>query len=135
MDEVRHGAGKQLVPAVLLMVRAGWAGNQLVPAVYFDELLDQHNQTKYHKYEPTAQGFFFGLMMCQGVSCRYVVGSFVDDNKTLKWCPAPGCKNSIEYSKNQPRDICCDCGHRFCWQCREACHRPVDCRHAITNMP
>ncbi|KAH7847409.1 hypothetical protein Vadar_025751 [Vaccinium darrowii] len=59
---------------------------------------------------------------------RYLLRSYIEDNRKTKWCPAPGCEFAVEFvvgSENY--DVSCLCSHGFCWNCTEEAHRPVDC--------
>lgn len=61
---------------------------------------------------------------------EFSLRSFVDDNKRLAWCTAPGCTNAAEALIDAPReplDVHCLCGNSFCFTCKEEAHRPVDC--------
>ncbi|CAM6106301.1 unnamed protein product [Calypogeia fissa] len=59
---------------------------------------------------------------------RYLLRTFVENNRTAKWCPAPGCEYAVEYVPGAGSyDIVCKCSHNFCWNCLEEAHRPVDC--------
>ncbi|KAJ7547347.1 hypothetical protein O6H91_08G081500 [Diphasiastrum complanatum] len=59
---------------------------------------------------------------------RYLLRSYVEDNRKAKWCPAPGCEYAVEFSPGSASyEIVCKCGHNFCWNCLEEAHRPVDC--------
>lgn len=55
--------------------------------------------------------------------------SYVEDNKRLTWCPAPGCENAVECVRDlapgEPLDVACKCGAAFCFSCKEEAHRPV----------
>ena len=44
-----------------------------------------------------------------------------------RWCPRPGCLNSVEYPPGGVRDITCKCGHEFCFNCSTEPHRPASC--------
>ncbi|XP_052171925.1 probable E3 ubiquitin-protein ligase ARI7 [Diospyros lotus] len=60
---------------------------------------------------------------------RYLLRSYVEDNRKTKWCPAPGCEYAIEYvAGSGGYDVSCTCSYGFCWNCTEEAHRPVDCR-------
>lgn len=78
----------------------------------------------------------------------------------MKWCPAPGCENAIEFAAGTSNyDVSCSCSRSFCWnvssccqnrlfnhfgficgtcnkymkfQCTEEAHRPVDC-HTVAQ--
>ncbi|OMO92793.1 Zinc finger, C6HC-type [Corchorus capsularis] len=59
---------------------------------------------------------------------RYLLRSYVEDNRTTKWCPAPGCEYAIDFTLGSGNfDVSCICSHSFCWNCTEEAHRPVDC--------
>ncbi|XP_060172194.1 probable E3 ubiquitin-protein ligase ARI7 isoform X1 [Lycium barbarum] len=59
---------------------------------------------------------------------RYLLRSYIEDNRKTKWCPAPGCDSAIEYDLGSGSyDVTCCCSFSFCWNCREEAHRPVDC--------
>lgn len=59
---------------------------------------------------------------------RYLLRSYVEDNKSTKWCPAPGCEFAVEYVMGSGSyDVSCRCNYGFCWNCTEEAHRPVDC--------
>jgi ariadne-1 len=59
---------------------------------------------------------------------RYLLRSYVEDNRKVKWCPAPGCEYAVEFQPGVGSyDLVCKCGFNFCWNCREEAHRPVDC--------
>lgn len=59
---------------------------------------------------------------------RYLVRSFVEDNRLIKWCPAPDCEYAITLpERSESYDVNCRCLYGFCWKCREDAHRPLDC--------
>lgn len=59
---------------------------------------------------------------------RYLLRSYVEDNRKTKWCPAPGCEYGVDFVMGSgPYDVTCKCTHNFCWNCCEEAHRPVDC--------
>ncbi|KAL8487403.1 hypothetical protein ACS0TY_023454 [Phlomoides rotata] len=59
---------------------------------------------------------------------RYLLRSYVEDSRKIKWCPAPGCDFAVEYDVGSGSyDVTCSCSHSFCWNCAEEAHRPVDC--------
>ena len=58
---------------------------------------------------------------------KFICKSFTDENKTMKWCPAPGCKY-IALNETLARiDITCKCGKIFCFGCGEETHVPCPC--------
>ncbi|XP_058094123.1 probable E3 ubiquitin-protein ligase ARI8 [Magnolia sinica] len=59
---------------------------------------------------------------------RYLLRSYIEDNKKTKWCPAPGCEYAVDFVMGGGSyDVCCNCSYSFCWNCTEEAHRPVDC--------
>eukprot|EP00252_Welwitschia_mirabilis_P004874 TRINITY_DN1520_c0_g2_i1.p1 TRINITY_DN1520_c0_g2~~TRINITY_DN1520_c0_g2_i1.p1 ORF type:complete len:587 (+),score=104.40 TRINITY_DN1520_c0_g2_i1:392-2152(+) len=59
---------------------------------------------------------------------RYLLRSYVEDNRKTKWCPAPGCEYAVEFILGSGcYDVTCKCSYIFCWNCLEEAHRPVDC--------
>lgn len=58
---------------------------------------------------------------------RWVLDTFVEGQRTVKWCPRPGCGRAVCYPSGGAKDITCVCGHRFCFSCLEAAHSPIDC--------
>ncbi|AEC08582.1 RING/U-box superfamily protein [Arabidopsis thaliana] len=60
---------------------------------------------------------------------RYILRSYVEDGKKIKWCPSPGCGYAVEFggSESSSYDVSCLCSYRFCWNCSEDAHSPVDC--------
>lgn len=57
---------------------------------------------------------------------HYVLRSFVDINKGVKWCPSPGCNKAI-ISAGGLSSVTCTCGCVFCLRCGEEAHAPVTC--------
>jgi len=59
--------------------------------------------------------------------------TYVEDRDSLKWCPAPDCKNAIDCpvkKKDLSRvvpTVACACGHRFCFGCSLSDHQPAPC--------
>lgn len=59
---------------------------------------------------------------------RYLLRSYVQGNKNIKWCPAPGCEFAVNFDMMSTKyDVYCKCGHGFCWNCGEEAHQPADC--------
>ncbi|WJX41920.1 putative E3 ubiquitin-protein ligase ari7 [Trifolium repens] len=60
---------------------------------------------------------------------RYLLRSYIEYNKKTKWCPAPGCEHAVNFDGGTGKnyDVSCVCSNRFCWNCTEEAHRPVDC--------
>ncbi|WFD05651.1 RBR-type E3 ubiquitin transferase [Malassezia vespertilionis] len=59
--------------------------------------------------------------------------TYVDDNNTLRWCPAPDCELAVECHVTPKQlhaivpSVHCDKQHWFCFGCAEAAHQPVIC--------
>ncbi|XP_011091502.1 probable E3 ubiquitin-protein ligase ARI7 [Sesamum indicum] len=61
----------------------------------------------------------------------YLYRSYVECNRNRKWCPASGCEFAVEFKDAggcESYDVTCDCYYKFCWNCIEESHRPVDCK-------
>ncbi|KAI3880486.1 hypothetical protein MKX03_001694 [Papaver bracteatum] len=59
---------------------------------------------------------------------RYLLRSYVEDQKNIKWCPGAGCECSVEFfAGSSSYDVVCSCLHNFRWNCLDDAHRPVDC--------
>eukprot|EP00826_Nyctotherus_ovalis_P049942 TRINITY_DN6072_c0_g1_i2.p1 TRINITY_DN6072_c0_g1~~TRINITY_DN6072_c0_g1_i2.p1 ORF type:complete len:502 (+),score=168.25 TRINITY_DN6072_c0_g1_i2:72-1577(+) len=58
---------------------------------------------------------------------KYLCKSFTDNNKNIKWCPAPGCKYFAASEFGFPDTITCKCGFVFCANCSLESHKPIDC--------
>ncbi|XP_071690248.1 probable E3 ubiquitin-protein ligase ARI7 [Rutidosis leptorrhynchoides] len=59
---------------------------------------------------------------------RYLLRSYIEDNRKTKWCPAPGCEFAVKFVHGSGSyDVKCNCSYSFCWNCTEEAHRPVDC--------
>ncbi|KAL3519132.1 hypothetical protein ACH5RR_021721 [Cinchona calisaya] len=52
---------------------------------------------------------------------NYIVRTYVEDKKNIKWCPAPGCDFAVEFSGGNSSNfgVTCDCSRGFCWNCSE----------------
>ena len=45
---------------------------------------------------------------------RYLItNSFVQANRTLKWCPSPGCGNAVMATDREEQGVRCHCGKDF----------------------
>nr|KAJ0186427.1 hypothetical protein LSAT_V11C900469540 [Lactuca sativa] len=46
--------------------------------------------------------------------------SFVEDNRKIKWCPAPGCDYVVDFIVGGGTfDVTCGCSYSFCWNYRQ----------------
>ncbi|CAJ1353421.1 unnamed protein product [Effrenium voratum] len=60
---------------------------------------------------------------------------FVDVNKNMAWCPAPGCGRAVSLPSSQEGEdkvrgtsVVCACGVQFCFQCKTlGSHEPAPC--------
>lgn len=59
---------------------------------------------------------------------RFALRAYVESGKKTKWCPAPDCTCAVEFVSDVNYDVSCNCTFRFCWNCTEEAHRPVNCR-------
>lgn len=58
----------------------------------------------------------------------FMIKSFVDYNRSCKWCPKPGCQFAIEYPGGGVIDVTCPCGpYTFCFGCSHEAHLPASC--------
>jgi len=80
--------------------------NMTIPYSMFKKYLDPKDFTTYKKYH-----------------CR----SFTDDNKSIRWCPDPGCDFVTEKFGGGNKQIYCKCGNVFCFGCNKESHRPIEC--------
>lgn len=53
--------------------------------------------------------------------------SFVDINKTLRFCPGKDCGMVVKAPLSYPRSVRCNCGSVFCFRCGEEAHEPSSC--------
>lgn len=64
---------------------------------------------------------------------RLLGRTFVDDNESLRWCPAPDCEYAVECHIPTTSllsiipTVECNCGYRFCFGCGLADHQPCAC--------
>lgn len=56
----------------------------------------------------------------------FLLRSFVEDNRRIKWCPAPRCERAI-YGDTALRTVACKCNYKFCFKCNEEAHLPASC--------
>ncbi|KAL8199317.1 hypothetical protein R6Q57_012885 [Mikania cordata] len=60
----------------------------------------------------------------------FMLRSYVECNKKIKWCPGPGCDYAVLFDddfETDSFDVSCCCKYGFCWKCMEDAHRPLDC--------
>uniref|UniRef100_A0A6B2KZZ2 RBR-type E3 ubiquitin transferase n=1 Tax=Arcella intermedia TaxID=1963864 RepID=A0A6B2KZZ2_9EUKA len=60
----------------------------------------------------------------------FLTKEFVNHNKYIRWCPAPGCEYAITEAITECRSLVatCHCGNRICWHCQREAHPPINCK-------
>lgn len=59
---------------------------------------------------------------------RYLLESYIEDNKMVKWCPSvPHCGNAIRTEDDEFCEVECSCGLQFCFSCLSEAHSPCSC--------
>ncbi|XP_066909118.1 ankyrin repeat and IBR domain-containing protein 1 [Halyomorpha halys] len=74
-------------------------------------------------------------MVSPTVAKRYLqfdIKAFVEQNKTIKWCPHAGCGRAVKLPQLLPQGkmshaVDCGSGHFFCWECLGEAHAPSSC--------
>uniref|UniRef100_A0A915DJL1 RBR-type E3 ubiquitin transferase n=1 Tax=Ditylenchus dipsaci TaxID=166011 RepID=A0A915DJL1_9BILA len=72
----------------------------------------------------------FSLAGSSEVSAKYkklLIKSFVQHKKQIAACPADGCNRFSKLSSEQWTAISCACGLKYCFQCQQPWHYPLDC--------
>ena len=59
---------------------------------------------------------------------HYLLRSYVEDNRSLRWCPGARCNLAIRALRSSVQSVKCTCGHASCFQCGEESHAPVTCK-------
>lgn len=80
----------------------------IVPPHVFKQFLDRED---YARYE------------------RLLSVSFMRGNPNIVQCPATGCELCVAFSQRKST-VSCDCGHVFCFSCKNEAHAPASCRAA-----
>lgn len=58
---------------------------------------------------------------------RWLLDSFVEGQKQIKWCPKAGCTFAVSYQDGGSKSVQCRCGHQFCYSCLAEMHQPSPC--------
>ena len=58
---------------------------------------------------------------------KYLLNSFVDNNKKLRWCPGKNCNRIIEILGTPITEVTCSCKEKFCFNCGDSIHTPATC--------
>ncbi|XP_076060868.1 uncharacterized protein LOC143036865 [Oratosquilla oratoria] len=94
---------------------------------------------------------FIEKMVSPEIARRYLqfdIQAFVERNKTIKWCPLPGCGRAVRFpeaeletqpfyfpnTKPPPKTshaVDCGNGHFFCWECLGEAHSPCGCEQWV----
>ncbi|CAH8251305.1 unnamed protein product [Arabidopsis lyrata] len=62
---------------------------------------------------------------------QYLLRTYVENRETMKWHPIRGSRCAIDLSPDSGNaSVSCLRLVRFCWNCREDAHSPVDCKTA-----
>ena len=83
-----------------------------------------------HKCQLRVGPSFFKKFLSKEQYIRYkkfCLTAFVDNSKTLEWCPNAGCNSIIEAVLSKNIEVTCDCGFTFCFACKNEGHLPVNC--------
>ena len=57
----------------------------------------------------------------------FLVRSFTDDSKEIRWCPRPNCDYFAKNTSLASIPIVCQCGNKFCFRCGLNWHDPLNC--------
>jgi ariadne-1 len=58
---------------------------------------------------------------------KWLIKSYTEDSKTIKWCPNENCDYFVEFSDMLAVDIKCMCGCSYCFKCNIESHKPTNC--------
>ena len=58
---------------------------------------------------------------------RWLLDSYVEGQRQIKWCPKAGCTLAVTYPGGGTKSVQCRCGHSFCFSCLEDAHAPAPC--------
>ncbi len=83
--------------------------NLIVPNAFNRKYLKGENESKY---------------------MRKLCISYVEENKAIRYCPAPDCMYCIENPSLTSRTIQCRCSNIFCFRCGREDHYPCNCEIA-----
>ena len=72
------------------------------------------------------------VIKIDGVRRKYqhlITNSFVECNRSMRWCPGLNCTNAIKASYCDVAMVTCTgCQTSFCFQCGQAWHEPIKCK-------
>lgn len=58
---------------------------------------------------------------------KLITDAYVLSNRTMSWCPAPGCPKALSISSFTYPGVTCSCDNSFCMSCHDSYHDPVTC--------
>jgi len=58
---------------------------------------------------------------------RWMLDSFVEGQRNVKWCPRPGCSYAVTYQSGGTKTVHCKCGYDFCFSCGAQGHVGCPC--------
>jgi ariadne-1 len=58
---------------------------------------------------------------------RWLLDSYVEGQRQIKWCPKPGCTYAVTYNSGGTKSVLCRCGYAFCFSCKQEAHSPCPC--------
>lgn len=93
-------------PASVFSTCPAYKCKEIVPERVFLSFLDEHKKKIFQ---------------------TWLIDSLIQGNRSLKWCPSPGCCRAVEYKSGGMKEVSCSCGHVFCFKCENEGHRPADC--------
>jgi len=56
--------------------------------------------------------------------------AYAEENRAIRWCPAPDCIYCVENVNLSARPVICKCTYVYCFKCGKEDHRPCDCKKA-----
>ena len=62
---------------------------------------------------------------------HFVLRSYVEDNRSMRWCTHPGCTYALHALNHAVLSVSCRAGHKFCFQCQEEWHEPCTCEQLV----
>lgn len=89
------------------LLRSGCGCTEMVPGKMFERFVVDNKQRERYR--------------------QWMLDSFVEGQKKIKWCPRPGCTAAVRYDAGGPRTVKCQCGYLFCFACRREAHVPAPC--------
>jgi len=57
----------------------------------------------------------------------FLANTYVAQSTLIKWCPAGKCDCATKITPASRSQVLCECGHTWCWSCRQEAHWPATC--------